>query len=221
MKARTNRMLKSSKERGRFEKPLIQSLERHFKEEGFSVLTHARLNIAWSNVISDIDILAVSDDRVVIIEVKSDHDDFYKGFNQLKKLKGFADNLYIATNRKPESLKSEKWRDESIGLIHVNNQNIEVLRPARKIRSLSKKDTFSQLKRKCLVRLTRLLNVPTHVPKVEIERRLRMKFDEKDLKVIAKRIALCKEDCENDCILEPFLVSVCSGLKPLENQVFL
>jgi Holliday junction resolvase len=209
-------MLKSSKQIGRFEKPLFKPLACLFEEEGYTVLTHTRLNIAWSNVISDIDVLARSDETIIITEVKSDHDAFYKGFDQLEKLKGFADKLYIATNRDLESLEKEKWRDKSIGLIFIGKQNAKIIRPAEPIRSLHAKDSLSQLKKKCLIRLARLLGVPTYLSKKAIEKRLRAKFNDRDLKIIVKNIILCDSSCSNDCILEPFLTKACNNLRQKE-----
>ena len=55
-----------SKLDSRFEKPLLEILKRYFKEEGYSVSTHARLSIAWSNVISDVDVIARSRENEAI-----------------------------------------------------------------------------------------------------------------------------------------------------------
>jgi Holliday junction resolvase len=206
-------MLESSKEIGKYEEPLLATLKDFLKKQGYAVLTHARLNVAWSNVISDIDVLAIKNEKIVIIEVKSDHDCFYKGFRQLEKLKGFADQLYIATNRPIHHLLENKWRDKSIGLIKVNAEMAEIIRPAEQIQGLSTNEAISQLKKKCLARLASLLNVSKCIPKAEIERRLRARFNDADLKIIVKNIILCDSDCGNDCILEPFLVASCSNIR--------
>lgn len=211
-------MLQSSKKPREFEEILIESVKYFFQKQGYSVSTHARLNIAWSNIISDIDIIATLADEVVIIEVKSNRDHFYRGFEQLQKVKGFADKIYLATNKSINSLNLEKWRDDTVGLLHIKKGKIEVIKSAENISSLLPRNTFSQLKKKCLMRLVRLLDIPTSLPKTKIDQMLRSQFNETDLKIIAKNIALCDEDCEKDCILEPFLVATCNDLKIKQNK---
>lgn len=189
------------------------SVKRLFQHQGYTVLTHARLNVAWSRVISDIDVIAVSNEKIIMVEVKSDHDYFYKGFKQLEKLKGFADELYIATNRQIIDFKGDKWRDPSIGLIRITDDLTEIVRPAVPIHGLCTGEAISLLKKKCLVRLASLLNIPKCLPKQEMERRLRENFDNADLKEIVKSLILCDNACDVSCSLEPFLIASCSNVK--------
>jgi Holliday junction resolvase len=206
-------MLESSKEIGKYEEPLFRALEHFFKQQGYTVLTHARLNVAWSNVISDIDVIAISNETIIMVEVKSDHDCFYRGFEQLRKLKGFADQLYIATNRPIQNLQEDKWRDKSIGLIKIDGEMAEIIRPAEHIHGLCTSEVISQLRKKCLVKVASLLNVSKYLPKTEIEKRLRERFDNADLKVITKNIVLCDSNCGINCLLEPFLIASCNKVK--------
>jgi len=212
-------MRQSNKKRGRFEEALIESVKEFFQKRGYSVSTHARLNIAWSNIISDIDIIATLKDEVIITEIKSDHDHFYRAFEQLRRVKCFANKLYIATNRRPENLNLSGWEDHTIGLLNVRDKKVDVIKSAKNISSFPRGEALSKLKKKCLTKLGRLLDVPTYLPKKRIEQTLRSQFNEEDLKIIAKKIALCSEDCETNCILEPFLVLACNSLKLKHAQI--
>lgn len=205
-------LLKSRKKRGKFEAALIDPIKEYFQQKGYSVSTNSRLNIAWSKIISDIDITATSHDEVIFTEIKSDHDSFYRGFDQLEKVKGFADELYIATNRNLKNLNLLKWKDDTIGLLHVQDNEVSVVRLAKKLSALPDTEVFSRLKKKCLSKLVRLLDIPTYRPKRKIEQMLRSRFAEDDLRIIAKRIAFCDKECERDCILEPFFVAVCNSI---------
>jgi hypothetical protein len=207
-------MLESSKDMGKYEEPLLRAVERFFVKRGYFVSSHVRLNVAWSNVISDIDVIAKSADECIIIEVKSDHDQFYRAFDQLQKLRGFADRLYIATNRPLDSIKEEKWLDKSVGLIHIDDdQTVQIVKPAPKVPCYSLDGTLSQLKKKCLVQLATLLGVRTRTSKSEIEKKLTGNFSSSDLKVVTKYIVMCEHGCTESCILSPVLEASCISLR--------
>ena len=127
----------------------------------------------------------------------------------MQKVKGFANKLYIATDRNPQNIRFGNWRDDSIGLLHIDGSEVEVVRSAKNLNSLPEGEVLIHLRKKCLIRLARLLGIPAYLSKRNLEHALRMKFLGTDLKIIAERIALCHEDCESDCILEPFFVTMC------------
>jgi hypothetical protein len=200
-------MLESSKKIGKYEDPLLLRLEKFLTAQGYDVLIHMRLNVAWSNVISDVDVLAISPNERIIIEVKSSHDNFYKAFRQLSQLKGFADCFYIATNKPIDSINMEKWIDDSIGLIYIDEHSLNIIKPAKRIDLFPIKGAISQLNKKCLVNLARALGIPTSLSKDALEKRLIEKYPLADLKRVVEGIVLCENDCVSNCALVPFMVT--------------
>ncbi|XHH10241.1 MAG: hypothetical protein ACFCUE_06310 [Candidatus Bathyarchaeia archaeon] len=212
-------MLESSKKIGKYENPLMQKISGALSSDGYDVLTHVRLNIAWSNVISDIDVIAISEKETIIMEVKSSHDNFYKAFSQLKNLEGFADKLYIATDKPVNTIKMDKWVDESIGLICVEEKKLKIIKPAKYFCAFPKVGAISQLRKKCLFHLANLLGVPAYLSKAEIENRLVGTFNSLELKMVIKQIVLCEGNCEKNCILIPNMVA--SGMGSQSNNPLL
>jgi hypothetical protein len=200
-------MLESSKKIGKYEDCLLPKVEQFLVGLGYVVSTHVRLNIAWSNIISDIDVIAKKEHETIIVEVKSDHDNFYKAFKQLNKLEGFADKFYVATNRSIDNSKIAKWPDDSIGLIAIGDNNTRIEKPAKRVNSLTQDGTVSQLRKKCLVRLAGLCGIPNYLSKEEIEKRLLKEIHSSELKGITTKIALCDGDCINNCILIPNMIA--------------
>jgi Holliday junction resolvase len=209
-------VLESCKDIGKYEEPLLKALEGYFAKQGYAVITHVRLNVAWSNVISDIDVLAIKGNETIIVEVKSDHDVFYRAFAQLNKLKGFADKFYIATNRPIGSIKEEKWLHKSIGLISIGNQ-VEIVRSAEKITIIPPDGALSQLRKKCLVKLAVYFGIPAYLSKNEIEKRLQ-EVDISQLKCVVKEAVLCESNCLDDCILERCLNTSCGNNKDIKSS---
>lgn len=80
-------ILKSSKRIGKYEAPIIKKLEPFFQNQGFQVVPHARFNISWGNIISDIDLLLIKENKVGIVEVKSSHDNLKRAKNKFQTLK--------------------------------------------------------------------------------------------------------------------------------------
>lgn len=198
-------MLPSHKQVGNFEEKIIKKVKKYFQNEGYLVYTHSRLNVAWSTILSDIDILAILNDEVIITEVKSERDNLNKAFTQLQNIKGFSDKLFIATDKNIKNINLDKWEDEDIGLLHVKNDVIKKIKIAKNIQHLPDDEAFIKLKKKCLVKLVKLLGLPSSMTKKQMEIRLRENYNEYDLKLIAKNIALCNENCDTGCILDPKL----------------
>jgi hypothetical protein len=82
---------KSSKAIGKYERPILQIASKYFKSRGVSVMSHTRLNVAWSNVFSDIDILMLKKNLISAIEIKSHRDNLHYAFNQIHRIKDFVD----------------------------------------------------------------------------------------------------------------------------------
>lgn len=211
-------MLKSKKQLGKNEKKLMAYVQDFFQKKGYYVQTHSRLNIAWSSIISDVDLIAFNDDEVIITEIKSKKDHIYRALQQLEKVKGFSDKLYVATDTNFESINFNKWDDE-IGLLIIKDKDVTEIKSAKKIKSIPKDNSIAKLKKKCLVRLSKLLNIPRYLSKKDIEEKLRISFVEEDLKKIVKEIAICSENCEDSCILEPFFIKASNNARLIKNAV--
>jgi len=194
-------MLKSNKVIGNYEKPILINIKNYFEKCGYISYIHSRLNLAWSKIVSDIDVVAFKNNETIIIEVKSSHDDFYKAFKQLINISGYADKLYIATDKKFNDISKVNWVNNDIGLIYVNKEgNIEIIKKAKYINNVSK-NHFIKLKKKCLYELVKNLNISKKNTKQKMTDIL-FKHKKINYKKILKLIAFCNFKCTNKCIYD-------------------
>lgn len=95
----------------------------------------------------------------------------------------------------------------------INDTSVYELIPASKLSVSSDKNYIAKLRKKCLVKLCTLLDIPSYVAKKEIEERLRENFVEEDLKNIVQQIIICSENCIDNCILDPFLIEATASIR--------
>jgi Holliday junction resolvase len=140
--------------RGAYEKPLIYSLQDHFRTRGFFTHRHAQLNIAWSNIISDIDLLAFNKKEVIAIEVKSKKDIFTRAFKQLEKIAPFVDKAYVATD---DEVKANTFRktNSNFGILYIDltYNNIITKKGARLYKQIPSIEALCYLQKCCLQEL--------------------------------------------------------------------
>lgn len=192
-------MLSSSKKAiGQYEKPLIDSLTRHLSRHGYNGFPHVRLNVAWSPIVSDIDLLAVRQREITIIEVKSSHDKFARASSQLRRVSDFTDFAYIATDRVPATRHS----DPQIGLLLVKGDQVETLVEARVFEGRPQQDSLFKLQKKCLRRLAMARD--DQMSKFEMSKTVHASWNGESLRECVKRIVICDRNCERSCPIRSF-----------------
>ena len=139
-------ILKSSKRIGKYEATIIEKLEPFFQNQGFQVVPHARLNISWGNIISDIDLLLIKENKVGIVEVKSSHDNLKRAKKQISNIKDYVDFAYIATDFKPRKLPTQ-----IAGWIFVKDE-VTIMKYPQTISNEPSHYSVDSLPKKCLER---------------------------------------------------------------------
>lgn len=146
--------------RGKYEKPLIAFLMSHFRSKGFETCAHAKLNIAWGKIISDVDVLAIKKKRIVAIEVKSNKDVFEKAFVQLDNLASFVDYAYIATDNLAKA-ECFKMLEHDYGIIYldVDAKRVVVKKKAKRLKAMPSVEKLTHMRRCCLQELAKEFRV--------------------------------------------------------------
>lgn len=102
---------RSAKREGIREARIIRRLVPFFEAAGYDAVPHARFNIAWGSILSDIDLLLIgrpggaagrgARQEVVAVEAKSSRDDLRRASAQVGRLLDYADRAYVATDYAP------------------------------------------------------------------------------------------------------------------------
>src|SRR5690606_23160515 len=148
--------------RGTFEEPLVLAIGQYFSAKGYTVRSHAHLNIAWGTSISDIDVLAFNDKEVIAVEVKSKKDVFTKAFTQLNRLAPYVDRVFIATD---DEVKANAFRDDREGVhgilyIDLPYNEISVKKAGRLCNHIfPSRETLCNLRRCCIQELALKLHI--------------------------------------------------------------
>ncbi|MDG6949490.1 MAG: hypothetical protein JRM77_06570 [Nitrososphaerota archaeon] len=179
------RILPSKKRLGVHEKRLIDSLAAWFLKLGYDVIPHARLNLAWGPVLSDIDLLAIKRGTVTVIEVKSENDNLSRAAHQLDKIIDFVDYAFVATERMPR-----QWDHGKFGLIRIRDGEIEVIRFAQRLARRPTLDSILALPKSSLLR-TAGIRETDRVLKDEVARTIFSTMRTKELRAYLKEEALC------------------------------
>ncbi len=101
-------ILKSTKRIGKYETIIINNLQKYFSKLGYHAIPHARFDIAWGSILSDLDLLLVKDDQLILVEVKSSKDNLARARKQIEATEDFVDRVYIATDYEPKNGLLEK-----------------------------------------------------------------------------------------------------------------
>jgi hypothetical protein len=148
--------------KGQFEQPLILALDEHYRRMNYSTYLHAQLNISWSNIISDVDLLAIKGDKSVAIEVKSKKDVFTNAFSQLDKIAPFVDKCFIATDNEIMANKFRNMKRE-FGILYIDltYKDITVKKRAKASNREFSLKHLGFLRKCCLQELATEWNIPS------------------------------------------------------------
>lgn len=179
---------KSTKRIGKYEEVIISQLESYFIKHGYLAIPHARFDIAWGSIISDIDLLLVKDDKLILIEVKSSRDNLSRAKDQLKEIEDFVDEFYLATDYFPR-----KWPNKKeAGRIIVKNGEVMIVKQAKSIDNMPKVRTLLSLRKESL---SKLLDKPENETKKLTKSQLASMILEKNstqLKNQIKEVITCQ-----------------------------
>lgn len=201
-------MIPSSKKVGPFELVLLNVLIQHFELMGFQVYPHVQLNISWGNIISDVDLVVRSTDKLLGIEVKSSRDSLKNVLTQLDRMADFFDGIYLATDRQEETIK-RKLLDQRIGLLTIHNGKI-VERTCEFLHHKPRESSMMKLRKICLSRLSVALNGKNAPSKIRLVSQIQDSIDSENLRFVLKSIVTCERKCDTDCpiwVLEKQLIS--------------
>ena len=191
-------ILRSSKKVGKYEALIIKKLQPFFQNEGFQAVPHARLNIAWGNIISDIDLLLIKKNKVGVVEVKSSHDNLKRAKKQISNVKDYVDFVYIATDFKPRKLPTP-----IAGWIYVKDK-VTIMKKPKTIHKQPSFRSVDSLPKKCLERYLVQKNTPSkRKPKYEMAANI-VALPAENLKEEVKSMATCGQECDTACPIWDF-----------------
>ena len=185
---------KSTKRVGDREKEIILTLEKHFRDNGYQVIPHSRLNIAWGSMLSDIDLMLLKDQSLTYVEVKSSRDNIRRAIQQIDRVMDYIDYAYVATDKKVRN-----WNVPNLGLIYVNGVVI-TRKKAKKFKSKPRFSSVVALKKKCIARF--FGNDSSHIMEISKYELAQSVFTTKRVKCTReclKEIVTCGESCDTFC----------------------
>lgn len=196
---RSDNLLKSSKKEGRHETIIINKLIPYFEKLGYDAVPHARFNIAWGNIISDVDLLLIKNDQLILVEVKSSKDDIRRAKKQIANVEDYVDYIYIATDYYPR-----KFPFEKTGLLVVNGK-IEVLKEPELLIRQPRLTSVAGLHKKCLKRMCEV-NGKKYANKYDKNFLALDLIDElnPEFRHEIKEVLTCGQQCDNACPIWKF-----------------
>lgn len=184
---------KSTKHIGEYEERIIQILVEHFQHNGYEVIPHSSLNIAWGSVLSDVDLLLIKDHLLTYVEVKSSRDNLSRAKQQIDRVMDYVDYAYVATDKHVRD-----WQIANAGLIHVQEETVTLVKRAKKFHNKPRFYSVVTLKKKCLARFfgtdNRCLML---VNKYELAQHVYTKRE--CARHVLKEIVTCGELCVTNC----------------------
>lgn len=189
-------MLESKKEYGKFEKPLIKRVCSFFKSEGYDVIPHARFNISWGCILSDLDVLLMRKNELTLVEVKSSRDNMSRAMHQIENKIDYVDFAYLAT----ESF-SPRFNTGKVGVILIDEASITISKVAMSLNNNPRLESVLAIQKKCMARLAGLENGAafSRLTKNELAEYLYNTFEGHALKTELKGIVTCDLNCEENC----------------------
>lgn len=212
-------LIPSSKKIGKFELALLKVLIPRFKAMGFQVYPHVQLNISWGNIISDVDLVVRSTDKLLGIEVKSSRDSLKNVLKQLDRMLDFFDGIYVATDRPKEGIE-KRLPDQRIGLLTISN-GIVAERTCGFLYDKPRESSMMRLRKICLSRLSVTLNGKNSPSKIRLVSQIHENMDGENLRFVLKSIVTCERKCDTDCpiwTLEKQLLSPLRKVQSLLNR---
>lgn len=178
-------ILKSKKRSGKYENIIIFELIDYFKKKGYAVIPHARFNIAWGSILSDIDILLIKNDILILIEVKSSRDNLLRAKKQISVIQDYVDFAYIATDYYPK-----KWPSTRAGHIVTKDGTVSILKEPTMLKRTPTLNSVMSLKKESLLKLLGNSSNAKKISKYELASLVKQR--EKDnLKNHVKQIVTC------------------------------
>jgi Holliday junction resolvase len=189
----TQNIYKSTKRIGKYEEKIIQTLTKHFQLEGYEVVPHSSLNIAWGTVLSDVDLLLIKDQMLTYVEVKSSRDNLSKAKQQIDRVMDYVDYAYVATDKHIKN-----WEFANVGLILIKDEEVALVKKGKKFHNKPRFYSVAILKKKCLARFfgtdSRYLML---VNKYELAEHIYT--NRKCTRPVLKEIVTCGDLCTNNC----------------------
>lgn len=207
-------MIPSSKKMGAYERQLLGILTSYFESRGFKVYPHVQLNIAWGSIISDVDLVAMRDDTLVGVEVKSRRDKFKHAFQQVERIRDFFDRVYIASD-KPKQFLEKNWQDKTIGLLFIENGKVAE-REGEKLLTKPNHSALVMLRKICLLRLAKAIKGVSSGSKSKLAFDILMETRGEHLRSILKSIVICERTCETVCPIWDFESRLITPLRNIQ-----
>ena len=179
-------ILKSTKRLGKYETIIIDNLQKHFSKLGYHAIPHARFDIAWGSILSDLDLLLVKDDQLILVEVKSSKDNLARARKQIEAIEDFVDKVYIATDYEPK-----KWPSRKAGRIIVTENSINIIKEPKILDREPKLKTLLVLRKSSLSSLLMNFDSENSLSKYQIARKIQQS-DTRNLKKDIKQIITCQ-----------------------------
>ena len=191
----------STKRIGKYEAKIIQNLTQYFEINGYEVISHAQLNIAWGSILSELDLLLLRDGMLTYVEVKSRRDKLSKALQQIERMKDYVDYGYVATNKLVKD-----WGIPEIGLISVQNDVVTFMRKPTRFRGNPRFSSIIALKKKCLTRfLGNGQALRTYVNKYELARYIYEVRKSECTRECLKEVVTCGDSCDSVCPIAKFV----------------
>lgn len=141
---------KSPKLNGKYEEKIISKVYDDFYNQGYEVRKHISLNIAWGSVLSEIDLIAIKDNLITIIEVKSKKDKIPHAKIQFDKIKQHTDYYIVASD---EKIKDYALPYE-IGIIYIDKDyKLNSIRKPSLLKHEINKSSLKKLKKSDLIKI--------------------------------------------------------------------
>ena len=216
-------MIPSSKKTGKYEQHLFNHLKAYFEDRGFKVFSHVQLNLSWGNIISDIDIIAMSEKMLLGVEVKSSKDNLKNAIQQIDRMTDFFDGVYIASD-KPQYLLEEKFADRRIGLLFID-KGVQIEKECEFLDGNPRHTTLMRLRKVCLQRLAKAVTGTCSGNKDDLASNILRGAENEHLRLILKSVVTCDRTCETGCPIYNFEREILIPLRRIQiilkkNQLF-
>ena len=170
---------KSPKREGKHESDIIPRVAQFFEDRGYLTRQHVCINLAWGRVLSEIDLVAIKNEEITIIEVKSKRDKVMRARKQLEKMRALSDYCFIATET---PIQGFQFRVDTGILLVKGDNRVLVMREATRLNDPVTKDTLLRLKKECLRDLSEETGISSKMSKNKIANLLLDKIDPLELK---------------------------------------
>jgi len=184
-------LTKSHKSEGKFEKEIVPKVARFFSDKGYDVKEHVSLNVAWGQALYEVDVVAIKDEEITLVEVKSKRDKISRAYDQIERLRSIIDYCFVASDA---SIRDSHF-DGDIGILLVNNE-VKIMRNARRVNVPITKGFLVKLKKKCLDRLYNRNGLQKRVKKESLAGLILGKADADKLRREVRKTVFCSQKCD-------------------------